>query len=111
MQHKTDRYIQLSGLLTKSLPAIKCQFQKYGINHGTSKRQVLLVNLQITPEVTIDHLWVTSPSLVSAKLRTNQPITVSGKLAKRTRPGVTYKDEPTLDVQLTKVILCENQKQ
>ncbi len=104
MNSHTDRYKTAEYLLNKPTQ-FKATFQKYGISHGTDDKLTLLVNLKHNDTVIIDHIWVDSTELLQAKLRTNQPITLTATVKTRKRPPTSLYDPPLLDIKLTKIIL------
>jgi len=89
---------------------LQVTFQKYGLLHGTGKKTSCLKNIRLNGQLLIEHLWIHSETLVEAKLRTNQPITIQATIRGRKRPPENLFSEPLIDITLRKVILLTKGK-
>ena len=95
----TERYKLLKKYIDQEV-TIKATFQKYGIDHATNTKSTCLKNLKIG-NITIDHIWVNSPELVSRRLKTNQRIDITALVEKRLRAPAYIFDDPVKDLKLT----------
>jgi len=101
---ETHRYMLAKPLLKK--PTIfECIFSKYGTDPITGARTTCLVFLcsELEPSIIIDHVWVSSISLVKANLRTGQKLLIKGRLNTRKRAPENLFEEQIKDIQLEKV--------
>jgi len=103
---ETCRYICLKHLVN-SFSDFDCYFSKYGHKAGTRTKTTCLKVVQSLNDndLVIDHIWVKSQTLVNAKLRTGQKISITAKVKKRKRPGLHIFDDVIMDITLTKVTL------
>jgi hypothetical protein len=80
-------------------------FSKYGMGNLPYERVSCLTNLvSENKQLEIDHVWIKSDHLLSAKLRTNQPIKIRATIRPRKRINIET-GELTLDIYLSKVKL------
>ena len=100
----TERYITMEPYINQRIK-LQVTFQKYGILHGTDRKTTCLKEIKLNNTIVIDHIWVDSQTLLDAKLRTNQKLTVEATVRTRNRPPTDIFQPPTQDIQLLKITI------
>ena len=102
----TERYETLEPYINKRV-TLTATFQKYGLLHGPNTKSTLLTNLKLH-NITLDHLWLNDKTLVEAKLKTNQPITIIATIRTRNRPPEHIANPPIKDIALKKIHIIKD---
>ena len=105
----TERYATMELYLNQRLH-LQVTFQKYGLLHGTGNKATCLKDIKLDGTIVIDHIWVNSQTLLDAKLRTNQAITIEATVRLRKRPPTDIFQPPIKDIQLLKITILTKGK-
>ena len=89
---------------------LQVTFQKYGLLHGTDRKATCLKDIKLDSNLIIDHIWVNSQTLLDAKLRTNQKLTIEATVRLRKRPPTDIFQPPIKDIKLLKITILPKGK-
>ncbi|MEA1892185.1 MAG: hypothetical protein U9N33_05670 [Campylobacterota bacterium] len=106
---ESSRYKYLKPLLNQT-SVFECIFSKYGHLPGSYDVKttcLTFIKPKCFDDLVIDHMWMASKVLQSAKLRTGQTILIQAKLITRTRPSKDLFGEMIKDVKFKNVEIID----